>query len=118
MCRFIRSLIALVAAYGLLIGAVFSTIASANSIGSDHFALCLAGAQSSDDPVMPENPRDHGLCCLICTGSSAAPALAPSEIEAMAPVLHRPSPWRSYAAELPAASGHGSAAPRAPPLGA
>jgi hypothetical protein len=118
MRRFIRSLIALVTAYGLLMGAVFSTIAAANSVGSDHFALCLAGAQFSDNPAAPANPRDHGLCCLICTGSSAAPALAPSEIEAMAPALHRPSPWRSFAAELPAASGHGSAVPRAPPLGA
>jgi hypothetical protein len=118
MRRFIRSFIALVAAYGLLIGAVFSTIAAAKSVGSDHFALCLTGAQSSGDPAAPENPRDHGLCCLICTGSGAVPALAPSEIEVITPALHRPSPWRLCAAELPPASQHGSAAPRAPPLGA
>ena len=118
MRRFIRSLIALVAAYGLLIGAVFGTIAAANSVGSGHFALCLAGVQSGDDPAVPENLGDHGLYCLICTGSSAAPALAPSEIEPIAPALHRFSPWRSYAAELPPASEHGPAAPRAPPLGA
>jgi hypothetical protein len=118
MRRFLRSLIALVTAYGLLIGAVFSTIAAANSSGSDHFALCLAGAQFSDDPAVPANSRDHGLCCFICTGSGAAPALAPSEIEAITFASDGPSPWRSFAAELSTASGHGSAAPRAPPLDA
>ena len=75
MRRFIRSLIALVAAYGLLIGAVFGTVALANAVGSDHFALCQSGAQSSGDPATPENPRDHGLCCLICPGSGAVPSL-------------------------------------------
>jgi hypothetical protein len=118
MRRFIRSLIALVAAYGLLIGAVFGTIAAANSSGSDHFALCLAGAQSSDDPAVPANSRDHGLCCLNCTGGFAVPALAPSEIEAITFASDGPLLWRSFAAEPPAASGHGSAAPRAPPLDA
>jgi hypothetical protein len=118
MRRFIRSLIALVAAYGLLIGAVFSTIAAANSVGSDHLALCLAGAQSGDDPAVPANPRDHGLCCLICTGSGAAPAHAPSEIETIIFASDGPSLWRSFAAELSPASEHGPAAPRAPPLGA
>lgn len=80
MRRRTRPLIALAAAYGMMLAAVLGAVASGQSAALGASAFCLASSPADDQA--PAAPVRHDLDCCIacCSGPAALPAPAAAGI--------------------------------------
>ena len=71
-----RPLIALAAAYGMMLAAVLGAVASGQAAARGASAFCLASSPAGDQA--PAAPVRHDLDCCIacCSGAGLPPALA------------------------------------------
>ena len=112
MRRRTRSLIALAAAYGMMLAAVFGGVASGQSAALGASAFCLASHPGDPTPVLPAR---HDLdCCIACCGAPAAlpppAAAARISVPALAPIV-----WQAAAKDFFRLPVDGAPFARAPP---
>ncbi len=80
MRRLGRPIVAIFAAYALLLAPVLGALA-AGRMADQHFALCAASAA---DHGAPADSVKHELCCVLGACASAAPGLMPGVATAVA----------------------------------
>ena len=112
MRRRTRSLIALAAAYGMMLAAVFGAVSAGQSAAIGTASFCSASSPGGDQaPVLPAR---HDLdCCIGCCGGQAAlPAPAAAGIPVSA-LMHMV--WPAEARDFCRLPLDGSPFARAPP---
>jgi len=107
-----RPLIALLAAYGILLAAVFGTLSAGQLAVYRTSSVCRASDPVSDQA--PVSPVRHDLDCCIgcCSGSPALPGrvAAPTAVPALTRIV-----WTIAAANNSHSPAEGSPSARAPP---
>jgi hypothetical protein len=112
MRRRTRSLIALAAAYGMMLAAVFGGAAAGQSAVPGASSFCSASSPGGDQaPILPAR---HDLDCCIACGSGQASLPAPAVAEISVPVLTR-IVWSAEAKDFCRLPVDGSPFARAPP---
>ena len=110
MRRRTRPLIALAAAYGMMLAAVLGAVASGQSAALGASAFCLASSPAGDQaPVLPAQ-HDLDCCIACCSGAGLPPPLAAISVPALTQIV-----WPAEVGDFFRLPLEGSPFARAPP---
>jgi len=111
MHRRIRPLIALVAAYSIMLAAIFAAASAAHAAAGGAPSICASGPAGGE---FPGAPARHDLdCCIACGGGSPAlPVAGAADISLPAPMRIA---WRADSAAFLCPPIKSAPSARAPP---
>jgi len=113
MRRIAKPLIALVAAYGLVLASLLASVAGGHAAATST-VLCLSSASTDGQAPAPEAPRNHDLTCLSGCGAVAA-GFVPEITVVAVQLASSSSRVRATSAVHPQSSIFGALSARGPP---